>query len=932
MSWFHLFWVVLLALPCFAVGAQETSIDIEKVLQAADENVFVNPTLAKKLLDQAEIYLADKDLPTYEAHFYNLKSHSYILTGNYQLAYEKATLAKKLAAESNNQLQLAEALRRQGIITYFFDLYGESLELLLSSLSIHQSLDTSYVQNTLQAIGNLYTKSNQWADHLIDTGEQLVAESIKRGNPYYEEQGYGFIVSGLLAKDRVKEAKALINRINTAPDKFSPILFFYLAKTQLRLGNYDEALAVTEEIIFHAAKGNYRQREVAGLAVQSEVLLELERVEEATDTVSKFLSIARELDITEYQYEALKLKSRIAMLKGNYLNAYEYLLEYSELKQQVFDTRQSEQLAFNRARLETDQKIQKITELELSQLLSEQKSTLQIYVIATICCVAMLLFLMFVITLKQKRTLRELALNLQKATDAKSEFLARMSHEIRTPVNAIVGLTKLTQKSVINEEQKTNLTQIEQSSQTLLGVINDVLDFSKIEAGKLNIESQAFELDKLVGQVIRLHGLSAKEKRIELLQYVARDVPLEVMGDALRIEQVLNNLLSNALKFTDEGMVFVSVNKRHSNHGVLLEFSVKDTGIGLSQNQIDTLFDAFTQADESITRKYGGTGLGLSICKHLVSLMGGEIWVESKLGQGATFFFTVLVKPHNQASLPSNIGNLKLSDLKVLVVDDVMLSRQSIAEALLRININPDLATGGKDALMHLRTAVASNVPYDLIIIDWKMADIDGIELASIINQEFSQSKPNIAMLSAYDIESLKSLGRPVGVEYYLQKPVNSSSLQNCLLKMSTKGKPQMAMQEDNQPPPDFSQKNILLVEDDPINRKVAKLFLADTKAKVSVAENGLIALQMLEQEPAFDLVLMDMQMPVMDGLTATQKIREELTLNIPIVAMTAHAMQTEIEKSFAVGMNAHIVKPVKPEYLYQVLSEQFSNKPQDNA
>ena len=235
----------------------------------------------------------------------------------------------------------------------------------------------------------------------------------------------------------------------------------------------------------------------------------------------KLLSIAQDLDITEYQYEGLKMQANIALLKGQYRDAYQFLLQHSELKQQVFDTRQSEQLAFNRARLETDQKIQKITELELSQQLSEQNSTFQVYIIVTICCVAILLFFMFVITLKQKRELRELALNLQNATDAKSEFLARMSHEIRTPVNAIVGLTKLTQKSVVNEEQKTNLSQIEQSSQTLLGVINDVLDFSKIEAGKLNIESEVFELDKLVEQVIRLHGINAKEKRIELLQYLS---------------------------------------------------------------------------------------------------------------------------------------------------------------------------------------------------------------------------------------------------------------------------------------------------------------------------------------------------------------------------------------------------------------------------
>lgn len=922
----YLFWVVLFALPCISVFAQETVIDIEKVLQTADDNVFVNPTLSKKLLNQAETYLENKDLPAYKSHFFNLKSHTYILEGKYKLAYENATRAKKLALESGSQLQLAEALRRQGIITFFFDLYGESLELLSNSLRVHRALDSAYIQNTLQAIGNLYAKSDHWSDNLIETGELLVTESIKRGNTYYEEQGYGFIVAGLLAKDQTKQALILIERVNADPNKFSPILHYYFAQTHLRLGNYEKALSVTEAIISNAETGRYRLRKLAGLALKSEALLKLKRVEEATEAVLDSLSLAQDLGVVEYQYEGLKRRASIALLEGNYVDAYMYLSQYSELKQQAFDTNQSEQLAFNRARLETDQKIQKITELEVNQQLSDQKSTFQAYVIATIFCVAILLLFLFVVTLKQKRELRKLAQHLQKATDAKSEFLARMSHEIRTPVNAIVGLTKLTQRSAINEEQQTNLIQIEQSSQTLLGVINDVLDFSKIEAGKLDIESEAFELDKLVEQAIQLHTLNARDKRIELLQYVARDVPLQISGDAFRIEQVLNNLLSNAIKFTDEGMVSVSVNKKYSEQGVLLEFAVKDSGIGLTQQHIETLFDAFTQADESITRKYGGTGLGLSICKNLVSLMGGNIWVESKPNQGATFYFTVLVESLSEELKSQTSGNVNLSDLRVLVVDDVMLSRQVIAEALLRIEINPDLATGGKDALLNLRRAAADKVPYDCVIIDWKMADIDGIELASIINQEFSQNKPNILMLSAHDIDTLKELGRPVGVKHYLQKPINSSSLQNCLLQMVTKGDPKIVqMDKSVQAPPDFSQKNILLVEDDAINRKVAKLFLADTKVNIAVAENGLIALQMLQHNTTFDLVLMDMQMPVMDGLTAAQKIREELKLDIPIVAMTAHAMQTEIEKSFAVGMNAHIVKPVKPEYLFQVLKEQLN-------
>ncbi|GAB5380213.1 MAG: hypothetical protein Alis3KO_25220 [Aliiglaciecola sp.] len=920
--------IVVLSMLFSIVTPAQNTVDIENILKTAEDNTFSNPTLAIKLIEQAESYIENKDLPSYQAYILNLKAHLEILQGKHQSAFEKVTQAEELARRGGDKIQMAEAIRRQGIITGLLGLHGESLALLLKSLKIHQNADSKYITHNLLAIGNLYSESDEWADNLVETGELLVAEAVKRSDAYYESLGYSFIVSGYMKSEQHDKAKTLLDRIISSSDKPASNLKFYLAKSMFALGDLDEAIVLVESLLSDAIASDYKYQKLSLNLLKSEILIEMKRIDEAKESLDILLNLSQEMNFSRFQLEALQSLSSIAFNEQNYNSAYDYLKQYSEIQKNVFDTRQSEQLAFNRARLETEQKSQQITELQLNQQLAQQQNQFQLYIIVTAVAIATLLLMLVIRTTQQKRMLRTLADNLKHATDAKSDFLARMSHEIRTPINAIVGLTKLTQRSELSQEQETNLNQIEQSSQTLLSVINDILDFSKIEAGKLDIETAPFELDKLVEQAIDLHALKAREKRIELIQYVARDVPLHIEGDAFRIQQVLNNLLSNALKFTEQGLISVSVNKKYSEQGVLLEFSVKDTGIGLTEEQIETLFDAFTQADESITRKYGGTGLGLSICQNLVSLMGGEIWVESKPRQGATFYFTVLVDAYQQLEENAVPDGLNLSDLKVLVVDDVVLSRQAIAEALLRIGINPDLASGSNDALLSMRRAALENAPYDLVILDWKMADVNGIELAAIINQEFTLNKPKIIMLSAFDIQSLKELGQPLGIKHYLQKPINSSSLLNCLLSATKQSQSSLIKSENVVPEtPDFSNVHILLVEDDEINRKVARFFLADTRAKISVAENGLIALQMLAGSDQYDLVLMDMQMPIMDGLTATQKTREELKLDIPIIAMTAHALQTEIEKSFAVGVNAHLIKPVQAAHLYHVIQEQLDGR-----
>jgi CheY-like chemotaxis protein/anti-sigma regulatory factor (Ser/Thr protein kinase) len=489
----------------------------------------------------------------------------------------------------------------------------------------------------------------------------------------------------------------------------------------------------------------------------------------------------------------------------------------------------------------------------------------------------------------------------------------------------------LTQKTKVNKQQKTNLQQIEESSYTLLGVINDILDFSKIEAGKLNIEKIPFELDKLIDQAIRLQSLKAQQKNLELIQYIERDVPLHLIGDSLRIQQILNNLISNAVKFTEKGVVSILVTQKYSNTQPLLQLSVKDTGIGLSEEQIKRLFQSFSQADESTTRKYGGSGLGLAICKQLVELMDGQINVESQPQKGSSFTLTIPLLVNEKDTLKPVSISTQLSSLRVLVVDDIDLSRQVIAEALLRINICPDLAENGFKAIELIRLAEADQAPYDLVIIDWKMPDIDGIEVASIINQQTLHKKPQLLMLSAYDLATLKELGQPLGVKHYLEKPLSSSAIVDSLMNMFAIAQD---VNVDDIPPtkdtifiPNLAAYRLLLVEDNELNRKVAKGFLADTKIQIVIAKNGQEAIDIISKDRNFDVILMDIQMPILDGITATQIIRNKLRLELPILALTAHAMRVDIDKCIAAGMNGHISKPIDAELLYQQLNNLLSQR-----